>query len=103
MTHKRPRPLPLAPLLLFFSNGPGGPLHAKREPPAAIMTDASAGVVQMIARNCRGQNRTGSGFLLDKPTQLVTALHVINGCRDIFAYFTGVGEIRASPRRTLPS
>jgi S1-C subfamily serine protease len=73
------------------------PARADNGPSAAVMTNASAGVVQVIARDCTDHNRTGSGFLWDVSTQLVTALHVIAGCREVVAYFTGSARFRRSP------
>ena len=66
-------------------------------PSAQVMSQASSGVVQVIARGCATENRTGSGFLLEKPSQLVTALHVISGCQHVYAQFTGSGLVPATP------
>ncbi len=70
-------------------------------PSASVMTAASKSVAQVIGRNCVDQNRTGSGFVWEASTNVVTALHVIAGCKDVFAYFKGIGEVRATPRRAL--
>jgi hypothetical protein len=68
------------------------------------MMEATKAVVQVIARGCPDGDRTGSGFLWEAPTQLVTDLHVIGGCPNIFAYSAvGGGEERAIPKRILRS
>jgi Trypsin-like peptidase domain len=77
--------------------------YADDGPTAEVMSHASSGVVQVIARQCASAGRTGSGFLLESPSQVVTALHVISGCQRLFAYFNGVGEVPAKPIHMLPS
>jgi S1-C subfamily serine protease len=77
------------------------PAGAGNGPSPETMAQASAAVVQIIARGCPDESRTGSGFLWEAPTQIVTALHVVAGCQQLFAYFTGSGEAPATLRRTL--
>jgi Trypsin-like peptidase domain len=78
-------------------------LLAKQGPSAEVMTTISHSVVQVISRNCDGveASRTGSGFLWGNSQQIVTALHVVAGCKTIAAYFEGRGELGIRPIRQL--
>ena len=74
---------------------------ADQGPSAQTMNEVSHSVVQVIARNCGGESRTGSGFLWGNSQQLVTARHVVTSCDNVSAYFQGHREVVAKPVRQL--
>lgn len=61
--------------------------------PAAAVMDAvtreavSLSVVEVRARECDGGDRSGSGFVFGAADRLVTALHVVAGCRRLSVFF----------------
>lgn len=73
-----------------------------RGPSTQVMDTAAKSVAQVIANQCTEDARTGSGFLWESPTQLVTALHVVARCKQIDVYFAGQPYISATFVRALP-
>jgi hypothetical protein len=56
--------------------------------------------VQVSAFDCEGGgSRKGSGFALDQPGQIVTAHHVVGGCRGFNVRYEGVPNTAARERR----
>jgi Trypsin-like peptidase domain len=78
-------------------------LAADDGPSAEMMQQIARSVVQIVARDCTSGNRTGSGFVWSNPSSVVTALHVVAGCRSLAAYNQGVGEIGVHVAHALPS
>lgn len=61
---------------------------ASGSPPSSeIMDRVSHSVVQVLARECEGPDRSGTGFLWNKNDTAVTVLHLVGGCNRISAYF----------------
>jgi hypothetical protein len=60
-------------------------------------------VVQVIARDCSAGSKTGSGFVWRDQRTVVTAFHVVAGCRRLSAYFAQFGEIHVTLERALLS
>jgi hypothetical protein len=85
-------------LLIPLSAGTGG---AYNGPTAQVMQKAASSVVQIIARDCLDQNKTGSGFVWEDNSHVVTAFHVVGGCSKIVAYIQGRGEIVGEIVRVL--
>lgn len=71
-------------------------------PSKQVMDTAAKSVAQVISNQCTEENRTGSGFLWESPTHLVTALHVVARCKQIDVYFAGQPYISAAFVRALP-
>lgn len=80
----------------------GRPTYAD-EPQPEVLTEASKSVGQVIARGCKGpdRTRTGSGFIWGSTTQVVTALHVVSNCEHVAVYFRETREIPAEIVRVL--
>lgn len=49
-------------------------------------------VVEVIARNCGTGDRQGSGFLWLEQKSVVTALHVVSGCKSVAVRYRTMGE-----------
>jgi hypothetical protein len=70
-------------------------------PTLAVMNDAASAVVQVIATSCDGGSRTGTGFFLANPTDVVTDLHVVAGCANVTVHLSGTGDVQAAMSRAL--
>lgn len=70
-----------------------------------MLARAAPSVVQVLSRGCGGDvaQRAGSGFVWETPDRVVTALHVVGGCRSIAVNFQGIGEREATLERSLVS
>lgn len=70
---------------------------------AAMLQRAAPSVVQIIAQGCAGEapQRSGSGFVWESADRVVTALHVVGGCRRITVNYQGIGEREAVLERSL--
>jgi Trypsin-like peptidase domain len=56
------------------------------------VSSASQSVVEVTAKDCRsGKTKRGTGFVWRRPDQVLTALHVVNGCSDVSLYFESAG------------
>ncbi len=68
-----------------------------------MLQRAAPAVVQVLGRACSGDAaaRGGSGFVWETADRVVTALHVVGGCRDIVVNFQGLGERSAVLERSL--
>lgn len=75
---------------------------------AAVATEVARSVVEITASQCSDhQSRTGSGFVFEQKTQIVTAHHVVVGCRMLRVHFerapTGPVTLDASLAKVLAS
>jgi len=75
--------------------------HANDGPTADIIESSARSVVQVISRTCGDAGRTGSGFIWLNANTVVTANHVVAGCREVWAFVQGTGEIRAKVDHVL--
>lgn len=65
-------------------------------PPGAGLTSieaASRSVVKVRARDCASGDRNGTGFVWGRADQVVTALHVVAGCRRVEAWYEAGGGL----------
>lgn len=78
-----------------------GDVRATDGPSAEVIEVSARSVVQVIARQCGGPDRTGSGFVWLSSSTVVTANHVVAGCTNVRAFVQGSGEIGASVEHVL--
>ncbi len=77
--------------LWFFSVVANLPTSAQVAPSMAVREKALKSLVQVTATNCSdGTSRAGSGFALEQPGRIVTAHHVVGGCRVVLVRYEGV-------------
>jgi trypsin-like peptidase len=62
------------------------PASAQAEPSAETMRQAARSLVKISASDCNGPGKQGTGFVWQKSTRIVTALHVVAGCRQISSW-----------------
>jgi hypothetical protein len=83
------------------------PAAADDGPSAATIESARQSVVQVLADDCEGGARAGSGFIYGAHSTVVSALHVVAGCSSVKVYFEHHGfereahVVRSSPARDL--
>ncbi|MGF1659456.1 MAG: serine protease [Rubrimonas sp.] len=64
------------------------PPPVRAEPlPAELRERLALSVAQIRARDCPDGDRSGTGFVYGAPGRIVTALHVVAGCRTLSAFF----------------
>ncbi len=80
------------------------PAMADDGPSAATIESARQSVVQVLADDCEGDARAGSGFLYGERSTVISALHVVAGCSRIKIFFEHHGfERDARVVRVLPA
>jgi S1-C subfamily serine protease len=63
-------------------------LPVAAQPSPEILATAAPAIVRIVASLCSdGEPRTGSGFVWNATDQVVTALHVVAGCRAVQVYY----------------
>jgi hypothetical protein len=79
------------------------PTAAQVAPTFAVRAKALQSLVQITAKDCSdGTERAGSGFALEQPGRIVTAHHVVGGCRVVLVRYEGVtGGVPASKTATV--
>lgn len=88
---------PLATLLL------GGVPAGAQAPSPNLVAGAARNVGQVIASDCTNSGpRTGTAFVWPDPARVVTARHVVAGCRTVRVQFPGGPSVTATPERELP-
>jgi hypothetical protein len=77
------------------------PLGAQAPAPALVRA-ATNEVGQVVADDCvGGGTRTGTGFVWPDSARVVTARHVVAGCRRVSVRFPGKAPVGARPEREL--
>ncbi|MEM7523931.1 MAG: serine protease [Pseudomonadota bacterium] len=79
------------------------PLAAMAALDGATREAAAQSVVQIRALDCVGDDKAATGFVYGDATQIVTAFHVVAGCRRLNVYFEKFGGqvVGATVDRTL--
>ncbi|WP_076913171.1 S1 family peptidase [Burkholderia pseudomallei] len=80
--------------------------NAGQPVPSEVAAQAARSVVEITAFQCTdGKSRTGSGFVFQKPNQIVSDYHVVQGCSAFRVYFErapGAPTKNATIARVLP-
>jgi S1-C subfamily serine protease len=93
-----------AALLLLAALIPAGvPAQVRPEdgPTAEVLARVAPAVLRVSGLGCQGGDRGGSGFAWEQPGRVVTALHVVAGCREIRVSYQGSAERTARLSRAL--
>ncbi|MEO0362708.1 MAG: serine protease, partial [Pseudomonadota bacterium] len=79
----------------------GGPAFAALDP--AVREAAARSVVQVRALDCAGDDKAATGFVYGAADRVVTAHHVVAGCRRFAVFFEYLGgrTVTAEVERTL--
>lgn len=70
------------------------PRGALAIPSNEIVARASRSVVVVTAENCAGPSRTGTGFVWREKRWIVTALHIVSGCKRLSVRSQSAGALR---------
>jgi len=75
----------------------GGAALADDGPSAAVLRETAPAVLRVTASQCGGAapDRAASGFAYGSANQVVTALHVVQGCQTISVGYQGITELPA--------
>ncbi|WP_375236428.1 S1 family peptidase [Burkholderia pseudomallei] len=80
--------------------------NAAEPVPSEVAAQVARSVVEITAFQCTdGNSRTGSGFVFQKPNQIVSDYHVVQGCGAFRVYFErapGAPTKNATIARVLP-
>ena len=70
----------------------GGAALADDGPSAAVLRETAPAVLRVTASQCGGAapDRAASGFAYGSANQVVTALHVVQGCQTISVGYQGI-------------
>jgi hypothetical protein len=95
------RPSVLALVLLLPWIGGAQPLRPEDGPSAEVLARVAPAVLRVAGVGCPGGDRGGSGFAWEQPGRVVTALHVVAGCRELRVSYQGFAERPARLERAM--
>ncbi|GAB0114612.1 S1 family peptidase [Acidisoma sp. C75] len=71
------------------------PGAALAQPSAAILLRVAPSVLRVVGTDCAGESRSGTGFVWQRAGHIVTALHVVIGCRTVQVFFPVGDQVQA--------